>query len=461
MVSAKITKSLNLFNIIAFVVLLNLFLPHLAEANPVDLFGAGSKSAAMADTGVASTDQADALFLNPARLSFTPKLSIMGGLLFQQAALQTPAGNRSIRDSWYSHFGISFPSPFKGFLEDKIQFGFFAVAPLAEMTRIEMRLPSDPAYPYFENRSQRLVLIPGFSYILFDSPTAGKLSFGVGVNYFAALEGAIIGREGATRSVEARVFEEIQGKTTVNGGIAYNYKSLHFGFSYRQAFGLDFHNVSFNHIAGTDINLDLKGKALYSPHTLSWGMVWKQPKYSIQFNLIEYLWSFYSTPLVSMRSQLPLVGSLVGELPETKFNNTMAFLIGGSYKLNGKFILRGGVGFENKMLPEQTGKTNLLDTHKLKLTMGLTWKLSTRLFLHGHLRYIHLLGSTHRKNILTTDADCGTSIPASSSTVLSDEVHCVPDDESTWGFQTTNPGYPSISSGGGVFAAGITLEVRQ
>jgi long-subunit fatty acid transport protein len=461
-IMVKILNSrLNKHLFTCFFTLFITFTSFSSNANPVDLFGTSSKTASTGDAAVASSTGGESLYFNPGRLAFGSGFSLYGGVTAQTASLSLPSGNTNIRDALYSHTGLAFTLPFRGFLKNKVRAGMMLSAPVQEITYIKMNMPAQPFYPYYNNRSQRLILIPGVSFLLVDSPTFGKFGLGFGINYFAGLNGAIIGNEGATRSVEARVFEELEGKATVVVGGAWEIGNFKAGFSFRQAYGVEFHNVSYNHVAGTDLNIDLQATTLYSPHTLSWGIAWETPQFGLELNIVESLWSYYKTPFVYMRSQLPLIGELVGELPPVKFNNTMAFKVGGFVALNKSISVKGGVGYENSMISNQTGVTNLMDGNKLTISSGISWQFRKGMFLHAHMRYQMIMGENHNKAIVPTDDQCGSSVNIGSFNSLSDELPCVEDDQSTWGFQTTNSGYPSISSGGYVFSGGLTLEVRR
>ncbi|MBU1221531.1 hypothetical protein KKF34_07860 [Myxococcota bacterium] len=430
-----------------------------AYANPVDLFGGFSNTSGKGDTAAASCRNSQCLYYNPGGLALGKGLVFEGGLIFQVSSLDTPADSQSIRDPFMVGAGVAFPLPFRGFLQDRIRVGLFAVTPINEIAWVRSRLPQEVFYPYYENRSQRLMLIPGLSFKLFDSPTYGRIGLGIGLNYFAGLEGAIVGYEGATRSVEARVFEELEGRVAVNAGISYEISNWFFGLSYRQAFGVDFHNVSFNHVAGTDINIDLNALALYSPHTITWAGAYRTKTWGLELNILENLWSYYNTPYVKMRSVLPLVGFLAGELPDVPLKNTITVRLGGEFH-SGDFTYRAGIGYEPSFSPVQKGISNVMDGDKYTFSLGASWAITKRVSIHAHLRYQVLAGITHRKSIITTDATCG-EIPVKQDGSLVDELPCVADDPTTAGFQTTNPGYPSVTSGGGIFSGGISVEVRQ
>ena len=60
-----------------------------AHASPLDLFGFGGKSPGMVGTGVATANDYDALYLNPAGLALVTRRRLaLGAVLFMNASLK-------------------------------------------------------------------------------------------------------------------------------------------------------------------------------------------------------------------------------------------------------------------------------------------------------------------------------------------------------------------------------------
>jgi len=429
-----------------------------AVANPVDLFGAGAPTAGAGDAAVATCSGAECLYFNPGFLSLGDRPRLMVGVTGQFASLETPQGSVGISDPFYSHVGASVPPPFGGWLKERLWVGIYLAAPSRQISWVRLHTPTEPFYPYYENRSQRLLVIPGLSLRLLDSPSLGKWALGLGVNYFAGLDGGMVGTEGATRAMEARVAFELKGLFGLNAGLAWRRGPWSAGVTYRQAFGVDFHTVAFNHVAGTDIDMEITAVGLYSPHTFQWGGAYKTGRTTFSLDIVEQLWSFYDGPYVQLRSQMPMVGELSGVIPYNRFRNTLGFRAGVVHGLSDRWTLRGGLGFDPSFVATpQTGVTNLLDAHKLTFSGGLSWNLSSAFTLHAFARLQLLLPVTHRKK--TTELTCSAEVPEERADHLLDEWPCDPDDPATAGFQTSNPGFPSVKASGFVLMSGLTLEV--
>lgn len=431
-------------------------LPVLAWSNPVDLLSASAATGGAGDAVTSSCIGADCVYFNPGRLCLgqDPRLAI--GATAQYASLAVPGGSQNIFEPFYTHVSAVAP-PFGGGLKDRLWVGVLLSAPGGEISRVRIHTPTEPFYPYYDNRSQRLLILPGLSLRVLDSPHIGRIGFGLGFNYFAGLNGGIAAAEGATRAMEARVSLELAGLVGLIVGAAWERGPWAAGITYRQAFGVDFHTLAFNHVAGTDINMELLATALYSPHTLQWGASYIFGRQKLQIDIIEQLWSFYDGPFVQIDSMMPMVGALSGQIPPNRFRNTVGLRTSWQMEVS-NFILRAGVGFDPSFIATpQTGVTNLLDAHKLLLSAGFSWKFSKDLVLHAFSRAHILIPVTHHKKRIETV--CGNEIPDDSPSALYDELACDPDDASTHGFQTSNPGYPSITASGFVLMGGLTLEV--
>lgn len=429
-----------------------------ARSNPVDLFSASAASGGAGDAVVSSCSGPDCLYFNPGRLCLGSGARLAAGITAQYASLAVPGGNSSIPEPFYSHVGAAVAPPFGGFLRDRLWFGVLISAPGGEISRVRIHTPTEPFYPYYENRSQRLLILPGISLRVLDSPSAGRVGLGFGFNYFAGLDGGIAASEGATRAMEARVSLELAGIVGIVAGAAWERGPWAAGITYRQAFGVDFHTLAFNHVAGTDINMEISATALYSPHTLQWGGSYTFGRQKFQFDVIEQLWSFYDGPFVQIDSIMPMVGALSGQIPPNRFRNTAGFRAGWQAAISSALTLHAGVGFDPSFVATpQTGITNLLDAHKLLLSAGFAWKFSDAFVLHAFSRAHILIPVTHRKKRIETF--CGSEIPDESPSGLYDERPCDPDDATTEGFQTSNPGYPSVTASGFVIMGGLSLEV--
>jgi hypothetical protein len=136
--------------------------PSLAHASPEDIYGWGPRSGAMAGTGAASSDGADAAYTNPALLSriHHNQLTIgFSGETFDLHADGTGlAGRVSVVPAKGYNIGVAVPIPFGGILKDRIAAGLAGYTPTDVLSRVSILYPETPAYPLLPDRSQVLAV---------------------------------------------------------------------------------------------------------------------------------------------------------------------------------------------------------------------------------------------------------------------------------------------------------------
>ncbi len=112
-------------------------------------------------------------------------------------------------------------------------------------------------------------------------------------------------------------------------------------------------------------------------------------------------------------------------------------------------------------MPDQPGVTNLIDGAKIIGAAGVGVVLKRLLpgpvRIDAHLMTHLVTDRTYTKVVYaTTDPGC----PAQNQVCgLHDEVRDNPADPTTLGAQISNVGYPSITGGGSVWAAGLTVTL--
>ena len=441
-----------------------------ARANSADIFGVGSKHAGMGDAATALASGPTAAFYNPAGIANGDRAQLHFSSTAYQAWLKVRSATHRIENPYEFALGLTVAVPFRGRLHKRIWLGLLLTAHPDILARVISHLPTDPFYPYFDNRTQRLVLIPALAFRILDSERRGRLTLGVGANVFAGLEGVIIGEEGPSRSLEARVSEGLSGIFRMVAGLRYVWRWLNVGVAYRQQFSMPFKTDSFNFVAGGDLNLNVDAEGLFSPHTMSLGLaVTPTKKLSLGLDVSYALWSLFRGPYVRVSSVLPLVGDLVGDTPRLEYRDTIAVRVGVEYRIDlpRKIVmpLRAGFGVETSPIPAQPGRTNMLDGHKLMFSLGggfdLGKLIKRRVWVDLHLRLHVVVPRTFRKKISVSAEECpATAPPLGPDEALSDEVPCDRTDDTTLGLQISNPGYPYLKASGFVLSGGFTLGVE-
>ncbi|HEY5948642.1 MAG TPA: hypothetical protein VIV40_24290 [Kofleriaceae bacterium] len=413
------------------------------HANPIEVFGLTSRRAAQANAGVAAADDASALYYDPAGLVASPGGELMLGTLGAYSHLSINADHPKLSDPYGFQIALRAPLPLGGALADHFAIGLGLHLLPHNVTRIIAPAPDRAFYPYYGDRLSRIVVLPGAAARL-----GGGLSIGGALNILASLNGSIYAAEGATRALDARVDERVPTIARVIAGAQWQMSpELRFGAVYRQRFDIPFSTSARTIIAGEPIDLDLRASGLFTPHQVAGGVNWKTDAFSTSLDLGYALWSGYPGPYVTVDSRLPLIGPVPGQTPHVPFKNTFSVRAGLESVASEGIVFRGGYGFESSPVPKnQTGVTNLLDGNKHTIGFGAGWIWNqARLDAHVQVQLV-----TTRQ--MTKTAYDGTS-PYDPYTSVRDE------NPNASGTQSTNPGYPSIKSGGEVFSAGLTLEV--
>jgi hypothetical protein len=348
--------------------------------------------------------------------------------------------------------GATSPAPLGGFLKDRIHVGVGLYLLPTTVVQVIARQPDEPFFPYYDNRTQRLVVLPVIAARVHDD-----VSIGIGLNILAGLSGQVLATPGPTRAIEARVDEEIFTTVKFNAGVRWHLPLMDVALVYRQEFSVPFTTVTNNEVAGEPIDLDIHADGLYTPHEFTVGSAFHLGGVEATLDFTWSLWSLYDGPYVQVDSELPLVGGLRGNLPIVPYEDTFAVRSGIVVPLRvsssgTRIDLRGGVAFETSPLPdEQPGVTNQIDGAKLTFSAGAGLIIPRR---KGAVKiYLHAQAQLVKERELDKTIDLGDEAPAPFD-ALRDE------DPDADGVQISNPGYPSIKGGGQVFSGGLTVEVE-
>jgi long-chain fatty acid transport protein len=432
--------------------------PRRAAASPPEVFGFGSRQAGLGGAVAARVDDFSSGYYNPAGLAFGTGKRVTLGLFGAASNLHVNDRTVGIAEPFGIVFGATAPAPLGGPLAGRVRVGIGLYLLPTTIVRVIARLPDEPFYPWYDNRTQRLVVLPFAAFRITD-----RLGVGVAANVLAGLAGHVVAGEGPTRALEARVDEEVPTRATINAGVRFRaLPTWDVALVYRQEFGVPFTTVADTTVAGEPIDLSIAAKGLFTPDTVVLGNALRTPVADLSLDVHWARWSAYPGPFVVVDSNLPLVGPLSGVLPAVPWKDTFGAKLGVERVLPGDQVdvaLRAGYGFETSPVPaSQPGVTNLLDgnKHTVSLGLGLDFHLpgsKKRVRVDVHVQAQLVQSRTMRKTV----APAGET-PAPFD-ALRDEVTDDQGDPSTLGTQISNPGYPSIRSGGEVFSGGLTVEM--
>jgi long-subunit fatty acid transport protein len=435
-----------------------------AMASTADAVGLGEVESAVAGASAARVHDFSAGHYDPAGLTLAdrPQATIGVTGLGAQLKIRSPDLTRTtgIADPLGIVIGAATPIPFVGALKNRLYLGIALYLVPDAVVRVISHRPEEPFYPLYDNRTQRLIVLPALAVRL-----PYGLSLGIGFNYLAGLDGRVTATEGAARAVEARLDEQIVSHLAVNAGIRWQATPrLALAAVYRQRFSVPFRTVSNNTVAAQAIDISVDAEGLFTPHEVVLGAaVQLRPHTVLSLDVEWQHWSEYQGPYVTVSSDLPLVGTIAAQPPKVAFTDAAALRLGAEWSRpvarSTELTVRGGYAFISSPVPaEQSGVTNLLDGHRHRLAVGLGVHrafsaASVRLDAHGQLE---ALQPVTMKKRFARPGD-----PPDPAHALSDEIADDPQKPASLGLQTSNPGYPSIGSGGFVWAAGVQLTVAR
>jgi len=432
-----------------------LLAPGVAHANVADLFGLGAAASGRAGAVAATVDDWAAAHYDPAGLAFGKGYRVSLGVQATASRLSINDVDKPVTEPIGITAGAAFPAPLRGPLAGKVSLGIALYLLPTGVLRVIARLPSEPFFPYYDNRSQRLIALPAVAVRV-----RRDLALGVGFNFLAGVGGGVRTADGSTRALEPRVDEEVFSSVKINAGVRWNpARAWSAALVYRQAFSVPFRAATENHVAGDRIDLAIDAEGLYTPHTVVAGLGWRSGHVTAGLDLSWAGWSLYDGPFVHVTSRIPFVGPLDGKLPVTEFKDAWGARAGVDVSALDRarlgFVVRGGLGVETSPVPEQIGVTNMMDGTKVNLALGAGVRIGRigkhAITIDGHLGLHLVTRQSFEKRVLgPTDTGDG----------LRDELPDMAANPSTLGVQISNPGYPRLEGGGAVLAGGLTMGME-
>lgn len=262
--AAAITLSIPLAVLIA--------LPATAAATPQDLFGFGTRSPALAMTGVAFSEGAEASFLNPAGLSRVRRRSISLGFSAAAYSVNLDGDRFPIEAPRGSTIGFCLPLPFGGFLRDRLVLGGGFYTPVGVLLRGVVAYPDVPQFPVLD-RVQVVAVQFGAGMDL--SGWVDGLRVGVGISALADLTGDVLVRLNQENQFVSELETQLLSTFGPILGVSYDNGRFGVGAVWRSELmshmGLD--------VQATDLPVEVPpltvgGLVQYDPHTVAVEGVW-------------------------------------------------------------------------------------------------------------------------------------------------------------------------------------------
>lgn len=370
-------------------------LPWGAHATPADTYGALARGVATAGAQTASADDAGAAYYNPAGFGLG---AASGKVSF---SLGYSAGAPSLRvDRTRTEGAVRYPTqdpPYRGWetlglmvplggkLQHKVALGMLLYHPQDKLVRVQAFSPRYPQWLRYQSGTDRMELDIGFG-----AKLGRYVSVGAGVHVLAGLEGVVdFDMDLFERRIEKRdlTFDLITRVSPTLGVIVTPAEKLRVGLSFRGSNQLD---VSQPNVIGLGdvgtLDLIVEGTVHFTPQQFAAGVSYEvRERLKLNVDLRAHRWSQAPHPAVQVK-----VG-IKGEVPEglgldevltfqtndpdPGFVTIVVPSFAAEYTFPDKVTqVRGGYAFRPSYVPDQTGRSNFLDTNTHLLGLGATFQ---------------------------------------------------------------------------------------
>jgi long-chain fatty acid transport protein len=419
------------------------------------VYGLGSASAARAGAAAATASGFEALHYDPAGLADAPGPSVSLALHFHVSALRAGGTSAPLGQPAGWALGAVAPVPLGGWLEGRVTAGVLFYFLPKDLLVVTLRAPTDAFFPLLADTGGRAVAEPGLAVRLWDG-----LSVGAAIDAFAGLDGFVTSTEGATRAIDASVLVVTPAAGSLHAGARWHlpwWTPLTLAFSYRSAFRLPVRFDADTNVGGFPIVLDIVAFPFYTPETYTLGAALATEGLTLSVDGAYKRWSRLDSPFVAVDARFVANIALTGLPPSADFTDTVdvragveaRFRAGGAPGRPAALVaVRAGYALEPTPVPPQTGATNLLDSthHVATAGAGVTFPRAAAgrpLTVAFHAGVLALPARTSTKDPARPCAEGGVC----------------DSDSATAGFQSDNPGWPSLRAGGAVVFGGLTLEM--
>lgn len=425
-----------------------------ARASMADVLGMGARLPALAGAGSSLLTGPWAAHHNPAGLAFATGDRLSMGVTALDSNLVIRGLAQPVDSPVGLMAGLSLVRTFSGRVDGAIGFGLMAYALPDSLGHVAQKTPDTPFFLLYDNRTQRDMLVPALALRL-----GAHFALGLSLDVFAGLAGPINVHEKRTGDVQTNMFVQIVTRLRPTPSIMVRPgHGLAFSLTYHPAFGVPYSLDVDLQLSGLDMQMQVDGRALYTPHTLVLGTSWTSTRVTLALDVAWAMWSQMGSPFVRVQTRIQQVGLLTASHPRLPMNDSVAVRLGLEATAMSTstlcLLVRTGYGYESPVVGAQSGRSNVFDGHKhtIGLGLGTVWITGhprlPRVLLDLHFGAVVLSRLTHHK--VVSDPAEGRDDPS----LIVDE------DENVPGTQITNPGYPAISGGGWIFHSAVTLTLE-
>lgn len=463
----------------ALLTLLALGLPVAAHANPLDVFGLGSRGAAMGSARTAVADDPSAVYYNTAGLARAkpgmtlglvmayddvhvhlktrpagydlPDLGASGPAIGSRYRLRSRSDTTDIPNSYGLNLGLV-----GSVGSSKLHVGMTAFLPLDHIGSQDSHFP-DEREQYFSNqlpfellgqRSQHMVLMAGVAYQL-----TPWLALGTGLAFLpqATTQSQVFLPDATHQDrLQMIVHNDQVGRFAQHAGVMWTPSEVwQFGLSWRgeNYFDLVLDNeIQIKGFQGSStfpVHQKQEIVASFHPHELTAGASWHPGALQVTADVSRMLWSRYRN----------------GQGEFAGFQDTTSVRSGLAWQAREGRVLMAGVRWEPTPVPEQTGRTSYVDNDRVVASIGAVHDVT--LFdkpvqLGWHAQWQHLLARDTNKAVQKAYAACAPGVTTVCDELADDakDAYGQPVPQAK-GLQSGSPGFPGFQSWGDIVAIGV------
>lgn len=370
-----------------------LFLSSVAYANPLDVYGLGSRGTALGGAMTAAADDSSANYYNPAALARGKDLRIDLGYRYAQPKLDINGRDNGVEASRGLHVGIVAPAEIGPV---RFAFGASLWLPDQHLTRIRSLAYQTPRFALYENPTQQLVLEANLAIRIWRG-----LYVGGGLTYMSRtkgqvfLKGTVSPTDPNGSQLESNVGVDLLAVRYPQVGLLWELnKAISIGLTYRHKYSLVLDQafriegaignpgsppiVANGHFAARAVSTDL-----FQPWQLQGGVaVHVTPQVLVAFDLAYVRWADFPVPASHLTLDVD-VGQFNSFLhlpptrtyPNANFHDIVVPRIGVEARVYDRgrvgLDVRGGYVYEATPVPEQVGESNFADSDKHTFSAGL------------------------------------------------------------------------------------------
>lgn len=421
-----------------------------ADASIFDVSGVGPRGVAEVNARAAHADDGSAAFYNPGSLAFGQGWRLELAPTYAVSSLEAQGEVRALDAPFGVTVLVDGTVPFTGVLADRVRIGFAGYFLPDAALRLVTRPMETPLFPYYDNRTQRLVAIPALALRL--TPWLGV---GAGMNLLAGVAGPAEVQPGASGALESRIDEQARTVAAANVGVRIDpAPGVRLGLVYRQRFAIATDIRTTADIGGVALRVDVAARqALYDPDTFVLATSFDAGRLRLEVDAAYMVWSTYDGPFLALEAELPGV-AVSTRVPDDLYRDAVSLRAAASHRwsldADNEVWARGGAGLETSMLRgARQGATNLVDGDKLLFGAGVDARLGAALPVPLRLGLglsAQIVGATTQTKVACRARPCPpTSVVGPSAADPSRDID--------------NPGFPELRASGVLWSGSASVGV--